>query len=103
MWFFIKEDLITALNDLLPKKFAEEIIYFSSNELMLYSDGFRQMFAGLDHDLLKQSLDKMKDDHLIPDVLGDMNDDNNVSMEEEFQTFDLMKKMVVEDDIDSLN
>ncbi|MEA1884547.1 MAG: hypothetical protein U9N62_08530 [Thermotogota bacterium] len=95
--------MITALNDLLPKKFAEEIIYFSSNELMLYSDGFRQMFAGLDHDLLKQSLDKMKDDHLIPDVLGDMNDDNNVSMEEEFQTFDLMKKMVVEDDIDSLN
>ena len=96
-----KEDLIIALNDLLPKKFAEELIYFSSNELMLYSDGFRQMFAGLDHDLLKQSLDKMKDDKLIPDVLGDMN--NNVSLEEVFQTFDLMKKMVVEDDIDSLN
>ena len=96
-----KEDLIIALNDLLPKKFAEELIYFSSNELMLYSDGFRQMFAGYDHDLLKQSLDKMKDDKLIPDVLGDMN--NNVSLEEVFQTFDLMKKMVVEDDIDSLN
>ena len=96
-----KEDLIIALNDLLPKKFAEELIYFSSNELMLYSDGFRQMFAGLDHDLLKQSIDKMKDDKLIPDVLGDMN--NNVSLEEVFQTFDLMKKMVVEDDIDSLN
>lgn len=96
-----KDDLITALNDLLPKKIAEELIYFSSNELMLYSDGFRQMFAGYDHDLLKQSLDKMKDDKLIPDVLGDMN--NNVSLEEVFQTFDLMKKMVEEDDIDSLN
>ncbi|MFP4461980.1 MAG: hypothetical protein ACLFQE_07255 [Thermotogota bacterium] len=96
-----KEDLIIALNDLLPKKFAEDIIYFSSNEMMLYSDGFRQMFEGLDHDLLKQSLDKMKDDNLIPDVFGDKNE--NISVEEVFKTFDLMKKMVVDDDINNLN
>lgn len=96
-----KEDLITALNDLLPKSFAEDIIYFTSNEMMLYSDGFRQMFEGLDHNLLLQSLDKMKDDNLIPDFFGDKND--NISVEEVFQTFDLMKKMVADDDINHLN
>src|SRR6056297_1340587 len=81
-----KEDLISALNDLLPKRFAEDIICFSSNELMLYSDGFRQMLEGLDHDQLKQSLDQMKDENLIPDVFGDMND--NFSEEDVFKIFD---------------
>ncbi len=96
-----KEELIMALNDLLPKKFAEEIMYFSPNELMLYSDGFRQMFDGFDQNQLKESLEYMKDDGLFPDLLGDM--DNNDSMEMMFQAFDLMKNMVMEDNIDSLN
>ena len=96
-----KEDLISALNDLLPKRFAEDIICFSSNELMLFSDGFRQMLEGLDHDQLKQSLDQMKDENLIPDVFGDMND--NFSEEDVFKIFDVMKKMVVDDDINHLD
>ena len=96
-----KEELIMALNDLLPKKFAEEIMYFSPNELMLYSDSFRQMFDGFDQNQLKESLEYMKDDGLFPDLLGDM--DNNDSMEMMFQAFDLMKNMVMEDNIDSLN
>jgi len=96
-----KEDLIMALNDLLPKKFAEEIIYFLPNELMVYSDGFRKMFDGLDHKQLEESLNKMQDDNLIPDLFGDM--DEHSSMEDIFQSFDLMKDMVLDDESDSLN
>ena len=96
-----KEDLVMVFNDLIPERFIEEIFYFSPNELMVYSDDFSKMFGDLDQTQVRESLQKVKDDILIPNLPGKSNED--VSMEEVYQTFDLIKKMIMNEDVDNLN
>ncbi len=79
-----KDELVNVLEKILPQKFEEELIYFTKEELMVFSGGFKNMLEEIDvNDLLKdvqKDLDfpmeeLMENMDFLEDKMLDMNED----------------------------
>ena len=96
-----KNDMINVLSEILPTNFGEDLIYFSPNELMIYSGGFKEIFKGIDFDTIRDAVQNEQEQFDIPDMIDATG--KNISLEEVFDSVDVLQKSLTEYDVDELN